>query len=47
MYHTGTSKVKTDINRDTLHAYARTIGLDGVSLISIDADWSAMRFKVM
>ncbi|HZY44809.1 MAG TPA: hypothetical protein VFF70_08680 [Anaerolineae bacterium] len=47
MYHKGTSKVKTDVNRDTLHAYAKTIGLDGVSLISIDQDRSAMRFKVM
>lgn len=45
MYHKGTSKVKTDINRNTLHAYAQTIGLDGVSLISIDANWSAIRFK--
>lgn len=53
-YLKGTSKTKTDpsagsgqrINRDTLHAYARTVGLEGVSLISIDDDWSAMRFKV-
>jgi hypothetical protein len=47
MYHKGTSSVKTDINRDSLHAYAKTIGLNGVALISIDADWSAMRFRVM
>ncbi len=46
-YLKGTSKTKTDINRDTLHAYARTIGLEGVSLISVDDDWSAMRFKVV
>lgn len=45
MYHKGTSKVKTDINRDTLHAYARSSGWNGVMLISIDEDWSAMRFK--
>ena len=45
MYHKGTSKVKTDINRDTLHVYARSSGWDGVMLISIDEDWSAMRFK--
>ncbi len=45
-YLKGTSKTKTDINRDILHAYGRTIGLEGVSLISIDDDWSAMRFKV-
>ncbi len=34
------------MNRDTLHAYAKTLGLLGVSLISIDDDWSSMRFKV-
>ena len=44
-YLKGTAKTKTDINRDTLHAYARTIELEGVSLVSIDDDWSAMRFK--
>lgn len=44
-YLKGTAKMKTDINRDSLHAYAKTIGLDGVSLISLDDDWSAMRFK--
>ncbi len=45
-YHKGTSKTKTDIHRDTINAYAHTIGLEGVSLISVDDDWSAMRFKV-
>lgn len=45
-YLKGTAKTKTDINRDSLHAYARTIGLEGVSLVSIDDDWSAMRFKL-
>ncbi len=44
-YLKGTSKTKTDINRDSIHAYAKTLGLQGVSLISVDADWSAMRFK--
>ncbi len=44
-YLKGTSKTKTDINRDTLHAAAQKFGLLGVSLISIDDDWSAMRFK--
>ncbi len=46
-YHKGTSKIKTDIHRDTINAYAHTIGLEGVSLISVDDDWSAMRFKVV
>lgn len=47
MYHKGTSKVKTDINRDTINAYAQTLGLTGVFMISIDEDWSAMRLKVV
>ena len=44
-YHKGTSKVKTDINRDTINAYAQSIGLTGVAMISIDEDWSALRLK--
>ncbi len=44
-YHKGTSKVKTDINRDTIAAYARTIGMQPVALISIDTDWAALRLK--
>jgi len=46
-YLKGTAKTKTDINRDSLHAYGRTVGLEGVSLVSIDDDWSAMRFKLV
>ena len=44
-YHKGTSKVKTDINRDTINAYAQTMGLQGVAMISIDDDWAALRLK--
>ena len=46
-YHKGTSRVKTDINRDTINAYAQTIGLQGVAMISIDEDWSALRLKII
>ncbi len=46
-YHKGTSRVKTDINRDTINAYAYTIGLKGVAMISIDEDWSALRLKLV
>jgi hypothetical protein len=46
-YHKGTSKVQTDINRDTINAYAHTIGLEGVAMISIDHDWSALRLKLI
>ncbi len=44
-YHKGTSRVKTDINRDTINAYAHTLGLEGVAIISIDEDWSALRLR--
>ena len=44
-YHKGTSRVKTDIHRDTINAYAQSIGLEGVAMISIDEEWSALRLK--
>jgi hypothetical protein len=46
-YYKGTAQIRTDIGRDALHAYARTLGMEGVSLVSIDDDWSAMRFKLL
>ena len=45
-HHKGMSKTKTDINRDSINAYAHTIGREGVAMISIDDDWSALRLKV-
>jgi hypothetical protein len=45
-YPKGTSKkYKSDYNRDTGHALMARHGLDGVSLVSLGDDWSAMRFK--
>lgn len=44
-YYKGTSKHKTDINRDIINAYGSTIGLQGIAMISIDEDWSALRMK--
>jgi|SRR5581483_583256 len=45
-YPKGTSKkYNADINRDTAHALMKKEGFDGVSLIALDEDWSAMRFK--
>ena len=35
----------TDINRDSINAYAREHGITGVAMISIDGDWSALRLK--
>jgi hypothetical protein len=45
-YYKGTAKTKTDINRDSIRAYGHSLGLEGVTLISLDDDWSAMRFKL-
>lgn len=39
------SKIKTDISRDTGWDTVTAAGWEGVSLISIDEVWSAMRFK--
>ncbi len=46
-YPKGSSKKYkgVDLNRDTLHELMAELGLDGVSLVALDADWSAMRFK--
>jgi len=46
-YYKGTSKYKTDINRDSINADARHLGLQGVAIISVDDDWSALRLKRM
>ena len=46
-YYKGTARIKTDINRDTIYAYAQTIGLQGVAMISLDEDWSALRLKLI
>src|ERR1700722_1280411 len=42
-----TSSKKSDINRDSISAYAGSIGLDSVAIISINDDWSALRLKLM
>jgi hypothetical protein len=46
-YYKGTARVKTDIHRDTINAYAHTLGLEGIAMISVDEDWSALRLKQM
>jgi len=45
MYPKGTSKIPFDINYDIIAAYARTIGMVGIAMISIDETWSALRLK--
>jgi hypothetical protein len=46
-YLKGTSKIKTDINRDTIRTYAETLGLIGVFIFSVNDDWSALRLKMV
>ena len=41
------NQLKADINRDTVTAYAKTVGLKAMAQISVDNVWSALRFKVM
>jgi hypothetical protein len=42
-----TSKQVGDLNRHKLREAAHNHGLDTVSQIAIDEDWSALRFKRM
>jgi hypothetical protein len=44
-YPKGSSKMKSDLNRDVIWELLKQHGLLGVSLISIDEVWSAMRFR--
>jgi hypothetical protein len=44
-YPKGTSKVKADINRDSIRDYAHSVGLEAVAMVSIDDTWSALRLK--
>ncbi len=44
-YHKGSSSVDTDINRDSIYAFASMLDLKGVAMISINENWSGFRFK--
>lgn len=44
-YPKGTSKIKTDLNRDHGWEVVTQAGLEGVRLVAIDETWSAMRFR--
>jgi hypothetical protein len=45
-YLKGTSKSHAaGLHRDTIRAFAATLGLDSVAMIALDADWSALRLK--
>lgn len=36
---------KGELNRDVLHKELKALGWEGVRLIAVDNNWSAMRFK--
>lgn len=40
-----TSKLAADLSRDVIHKVVPDYGLDTVSQIAIDTDWSALRLK--
>jgi hypothetical protein len=44
-YPKGSSKIKTDINRDSIWMIAKDAGLKAVHQIAIDETWSAIRFR--
>lgn len=44
-YPKGTSKVKTNINRDIIRALGEEFNITTVTAISIDDTWSALRFR--
>jgi len=44
-YPKGTSKIKTDINRDTIRETGEEFNITTVTAISIDDTWSALRFR--
>ena len=46
-WHKGTSRIKTDVTRDTIWPFAETLGLGPVSNVAVDDDWSALRLKIV
>jgi hypothetical protein len=44
-YAKGTSKVKTDVNRDKLWEMMKPSGWQAIRMIALDDVWSLMRFK--
>jgi hypothetical protein len=44
-YAKGSSKVKTDVNRDILWAAMLPLGWQPIRMIALDEVWSALRFK--
>jgi len=46
-FRKGTAKPTPDFNRDDLLAHTRAAGFHNVTLISLDAEWAAFKFKAI
>ena len=44
-FYKGVSGKSGDISRDMIREHAMTLGLAAVSIVSLDADWSALRLR--
>jgi hypothetical protein len=44
-YPKGTSKIKTDVNRDTIRSTGEEFNITTVTAVSINETWSALRFR--
>lgn len=44
-YPKKTSKIKTDINRDTGWEFLKSLGYAGVGMVAMDETWSIMRYR--
>ena len=46
-YPKGTASIQSDINRDSIRAFAAPFGLEAVAICAVDDDWSALRLKAV
>jgi hypothetical protein len=44
-YPKGATKTKSDVNRDTIRAYAQTLGMEGVAIFAVDEVWASVRLR--
>ena len=44
-FYKGVSGKNSDISRDIIREHAMTLGLAAASIVSLDADWSALRLR--
>jgi hypothetical protein len=47
LYNKLTSKKRGDIHRDSINSYAKGLGMEGIAMISVDGDVSALRLKLV